>query len=69
MKKAKIWLAAAAAVFMLCSCGEPLDSPIITDDESSSVPTQTAVQPTTTTPESLPSNIVTENDKIGRAHV
>lgn len=62
MKKAKIWLAAAVAVFMLCSCGEPLDSPIITDDESSSVPTQTAVQPTTTTPESLPSNIVTEND-------
>lgn len=64
MKKTKIWLAAIAAVFMLCACGDDLSSPVITDDVPTPAPVQTT-QPTSTvpeTPDTLPPNIVTEDD-------
>lgn len=64
MKKTKIWLAAAAAVFMLCACGDNVDSPVISDDVPSPAPAQTT-QPTSTVPEtpgSFSPNIITEDD-------
>ena len=61
MKKTKIWLAAAAAVLMLCACGEELDSPVIIEDDPTPTPVQTT-QPTNTVPETIPPNIVTEDD-------
>lgn len=61
MKNTRIWLMAAAIVLTLCACGEDSNSPIISDEPNSS-PTETLQPSTPATPESLPSNIVTEDD-------
>lgn len=63
MRKAKIWLAAATAVLMLCACGQDAESPVIQDDVPSSTPSE-ITQPTNEATESLPSNIVTEDDLL-----
>lgn len=63
MRKTKTWLAVAAAVLTLCACGQDLDSPVISEDEPSPTPAQ-ITQPTIETPDSLPANIVTEDDLL-----
>ncbi|MCM1062977.1 MAG: DUF3048 domain-containing protein [Eubacterium sp.] len=62
MKKTRIWLAAAAAVLMLCACGEDLGSPVIAEDDPTPAPTQQINQPVNTAPESIPPSIITEDD-------
>lgn len=60
MKNARIGLIAVILMFSLCACGTN-DSPIISD-ESSSAPTQTYQPSPPESAESLPANIVTEDD-------
>lgn len=61
MKNTKIWLMAAVIALTLCACGEDSDSPIVSDEPSSS-PTETLRPSTPESSGSLPSNIVTEDD-------
>lgn len=60
MKKSKIWLALAIAAFTLCGCSqEDAGGPILPEE---STPESQVSQPATLTPDSIPSNIVVEDD-------
>ena len=62
MKNTRVLLAAAAVMFALCGCGEDLDSPIISEESESSSSAEESQPSATVLPESLPPNIVTEDD-------